>query len=55
MKFADISREEFELYKLSTGDILFNRTNSFELVGKTGMFAISSGDYCFASYTSAHK
>jgi type I restriction enzyme S subunit len=28
---------------------LFNRTNSFELVGKTGIFALS-GDYCFASY-----
>jgi restriction endonuclease S subunit len=28
---------------------LFNRTNSFELVGKTGIFTLS-GDYCFASY-----
>jgi len=49
MKYADISRQEFEQYKLQTGDLLFNRTNSFELVGKTGIFALD-GDYCFASY-----
>jgi type I restriction enzyme S subunit len=49
MKCADISREEFEQYKLNPGDVLFNRTNSFELVGKTGIFALD-GDYCFASY-----
>jgi type I restriction enzyme S subunit len=49
MKRADISRQEFEQYKLRTGDVLFNRTNSFELVGKTGIFKLK-GDYCFASY-----
>ena len=49
MKYADISRQEFEQYKLRRGDVLFNRTNSFELVGKTGIFALD-GDYCFASY-----
>ncbi len=49
MKFADIERAEFEKYKLQPGDVLFNRTNSFELVGKTGIFALP-GDYCFASY-----
>jgi type I restriction enzyme S subunit len=49
MKFADIDRSEFEKYKLRHGDVLFNRTNSFELVGKTGIFNLS-GDYCFASY-----
>ena len=49
MKFVDIDRAEFEKYKLRAGDVLFNRTNSFELVGKTGIFALS-GDYCFASY-----
>ena len=31
------------------GDILFNRTNSFEHVGRTGIFDLD-GDYCFASY-----
>jgi type I restriction enzyme S subunit len=49
MKFADINRAEFEKYKLQTSDILFNRTNSFALVGKTGIFDMP-GDYCFASY-----
>lgn len=49
MKCADISPETFAQYKLRRGDVLFNRTNSFELVGKTGMFALD-GNYCFASY-----
>lgn len=49
MKFADISEDEFEKYRLSRGDILFNRTNSFEHVGRTGIFDLE-GDYCFASY-----
>jgi len=49
MKYADISSREFEQYKLRSGDVLFNRTNSYELVGKTGIFTLH-GDYCFASY-----
>ena len=44
MKYADVSREEFEQYRLNPGDVLFNRTNSCELVGKTGIFALN-GDY----------
>ncbi len=49
MKFVDINETEFAKYKLARGDVLFNRTNSFELVGKTGVFDLQ-GDYCFASY-----
>ncbi len=49
MKCVDVPEEEFKKYKLNKGDILFNRTNSFELVGKTGIFDLQ-GDYCFASY-----
>ena len=49
MKHVEIDKTEFLKYKLSQGDILFNRTNSFELVGKTGIFKLR-GDYCFASY-----
>jgi type I restriction enzyme M protein len=49
MKYVDINSEEFNKFKLNKGDILFNRTNSIELVGKTGMFDLE-GDYCFASY-----
>ena len=36
-------------YKLEKGDILFNRTNSMDLVGKVGIFKLE-GDYVFASY-----
>ena len=49
MKRTDISAEEFAKYKLNRGDVLFNRTNSIEHVGKTGLFDLD-GDYCFASY-----
>ena len=49
MKCSDISAHEFEKYRLSRGDILFNRTNSFEHVGRTGIFDLE-GEYCFASY-----
>lgn len=49
MKCADISAAEFAKYKLNKGDLLFNRTNSIEHVGKTGLFDLD-GDYCFASY-----
>lgn len=49
MKCADISGEEFAKYKLNKGDLLFNRTNSIEHVGKTGLFDLD-GEYCFASY-----
>ena len=49
MKCADISTEEFAKYKLRKGDLLFNRTNSIEHVGKTGLFDLD-GEYCFASY-----
>lgn len=49
MKYIDITAEEFAKYKLNRGDLLFNRTNSIEHVGKTGLFNLD-GDYCFASY-----
>ena len=48
-KFIDIAPEEFAAYRLNKGDLLFNRTNSIEHVGKTGLFDLD-GDYCFASY-----
>ena len=37
LKFIDLE-EETNKYLLKKGDILFNRTNSKELVGKTGMY-----------------
>ncbi|MGH2397485.1 MAG: N-6 DNA methylase, partial [bacterium] len=49
MKCAEIPADEFAKYRLTRGDLLFNRTNSFEHVGRTGIFDLE-GDYCFASY-----
>ena len=49
MKSAVVSAEVFEKHRLMKGDILFNRTNSFEHVGRTGIFDLP-GLYSFASY-----
>lgn len=49
MKRSPINEKDFLKYKLEKGDLLFNRTNSFEHVGRTGIFNLV-GDYCFASY-----
>lgn len=40
---------EFNKYKVNKGDILFNRTNSPELVGKTAIFD-TDNDACYAGY-----
>lgn len=49
LQFVNIDEKTFKKFKLEKGDILFNRTNSFELVGKTSIFT-SEGDFVFASY-----
>jgi type I restriction enzyme M protein len=49
LKFADLPSELATAYTLTNGDILFNRTNSADLVGKTGLFQLD-GCYLFASY-----
>lgn len=38
LKFVEISASELAKYRLERGDLLFNRTNSVELVGKTGLW-----------------
>jgi type I restriction enzyme S subunit len=38
LKYVMLSAKENEKYALTNGDILFNRTNSKELVGKTGLW-----------------
>jgi type I restriction enzyme S subunit len=48
-KYADLDEETFKNFKLEKGDVLFNRTNSLELVGRTGIFLLD-GYYVFASY-----
>jgi type I restriction enzyme S subunit len=46
---VNISEGDRVKFKVEPQDILFNRTNSFELVGRTAMFALE-GDFVFASY-----
>jgi type I restriction enzyme S subunit len=47
--YVRLSNDELEKYRLQKGDLLFNRTNSYELVGKTTLFELDE-DYVFASY-----
>ena len=49
LKYITIENELKEKNLLEKGDILFNRTNSKELVGKTAVFELD-GEYTFASY-----
>lgn len=50
-KRADIDTEELCLFSLNDRDVLFNRTNSYEWVGRTGLFRKQEGkDFVFASY-----
>lgn len=47
--YIDLDDEEFNRYRLHQGDVLFNRTNSYELVGRTGVYELD-GEHVFASY-----
>jgi restriction endonuclease S subunit len=49
LKYVDLDDSDFNSFKVHKGDILFNRTNSADLVGKVGIFDLE-GDYVFASY-----
>jgi type I restriction enzyme S subunit len=49
IKYVDLNDKDFEAYRLVQGDVLFNRTNSYELVGRTGVYELN-GDHVFASY-----
>lgn len=49
IKYVDLTEKDFEAYRLVQGDVLFNRTNSYELVGRTGVYELE-GDHVFASY-----
>ena len=50
-KHADISNDEFRKFKLNDRDVLFNRTNSYEWVGRTGIYRKLEGqNFTFASY-----
>ena len=49
LKYIKLNEREFDSYRLVPDDLLFNRTNSKELVGKCEVFQ-ESGDWVFASY-----
>ncbi len=51
LKYAPITPEEIEAYKLNDRDVLFNRTNSQVFVGRTGLYMeFSKEPMVFASY-----
>lgn len=47
--YVNLNNQLLQQYELEAGDILFNRTNSMDLVGKVGVFRLM-GKYVFASY-----
>ena len=49
LKYIELPPKEAETYRLNPGDLLFNRTNSKELVGKCEVFR-ERGHWVFASY-----
>lgn len=49
LKYLDLKDNEIEKYTVRRGDILFNRTNSRELVGKTAV-VMANEVYAYAGY-----
>ncbi|EJC6802714.1 restriction endonuclease subunit S [Vibrio parahaemolyticus] len=49
MKYLSSDYGDAEKYTLNKGDLVFNRTNSMEWVGRTGIFELDD-KYLFASY-----
>jgi len=49
LQYVDIDRDTFEKFRLRDGDLLFNRTNSHDLVGRMAVFH-SDREAVFASY-----
>ena len=49
LKYLDLTKTERDKYLVRAGDVLFNRTNSPELVGKSAIFR-SREEYAYAGY-----
>lgn len=49
MKYAPVEKPTLKKFRLRLNDVLFDRVNSEEFVGRTGIFKLT-GDYVFASY-----
>jgi type I restriction enzyme S subunit len=50
LKHIELPEKEIQKYSLNEGDLLFNRTNSLEKVGKAAVFKGLEGRWVFASY-----
>lgn len=49
-KYVNVPEVEFSKFKLENEDVLFNRTNSYELVGRTGIYYATDISQTYASY-----
>lgn len=50
LKHVELATKELDKWTLDVGDVLINRTNSLELVGKAAMFNLDGGPWVSASY-----
>ena len=50
LKYANLSKKDVDATELKSGDLLFNRTNSKELVGKCAIWRDAKVPFSFASY-----
>ncbi|MFT3777723.1 MAG: restriction endonuclease subunit S [Ottowia sp.] len=50
LKYMDLPSKDHERYLVKAGDVLFNRTNSAELVGKTAIVPQSAPSLAYAGY-----
>lgn len=50
-KYANVSNIEYQIFSLNNKDVLFNRTNSYEWVGRTGIYYKNDNTpFTYASY-----
>ncbi|MDP2992020.1 MAG: restriction endonuclease subunit S [Deltaproteobacteria bacterium] len=49
LQYVELTPDQFQKFRVERRDILFNRTNSLDLVGRTAIFDLE-GDFVFASY-----
>lgn len=50
VRYAEVSKEESRRFRCKNNDVFFNRVNSEEFVGRTGIFKLKEMNAVFASY-----
>ncbi|MFA5067515.1 MAG: restriction endonuclease subunit S, partial [Candidatus Izemoplasmatales bacterium] len=50
LQYVELSSSELEKFEIQSGDIIFNRTNSIDLVGRTAIYTHDQKGVVFASY-----